>query len=241
MPKKKNKLWIKINQVVERSNSFLGDRFLVKISGTDKQVWVQERDLSDGVISDFKSDKTLSKTAQARVNRVHADKQREYFEKHSATEDVSPTLDPVKWSKRAAKWIVMAQLYVEEINKVMRLKAQLRPAAIQKLHQNLKPAQGLRANLTTDRFLEGFVIWNNSKQSVIQTTEGQVGYLTCTVCEKDYKWPSCERACKHVTSLGHHRQGKIKLDANRTAGSRQNLHEACATATGPCELVKCVC
>ena len=98
--------------------------------------------------------------------------------------------------------------------------------------ETLKPPRTVRSNLITDRFLECFVKWNVGKNAVLKMTEGRVGYLTCTVCEKEYKWPSCERACKHVTSLGHHVQCKLKLGAHRTAGSQQNLHEACTNATG---------
>ena len=75
MPKKKKKLWTKINKVVEESTTFLGARYLVQLTGIGDKVWVQARDLSHGVVDEFKSDKPLSKSAQARVNRIYFEKQ----------------------------------------------------------------------------------------------------------------------------------------------------------------------
>ena len=240
MPKKKNKLWTKIVNVVEKKTSFLGDRWLVEIGGTEKKVWVQTRDLSDGVVEAFTSRAKLPKNAQARVNRAYHIKQREYFAKQNPPENnVTPTsMDPVKWAKRAAKWIATAELYVQGINRVLRLKPQLKPAAIKTMIEELQPCKHVLANLTTVRFLEHFAVHNSNKK-VLQTIEGQPGFLRCNICERDFKWAGCGRVCAHVTGLQHHRLCRQKTVTKNSAGSRQNLQEACATAIGLCIYFVC--
>ena len=81
MPKKKNKLWVKIDEIVQTSMTFLSRRFQVKLSGTGKLVWVRLNDLSKGVATHYEQHKKVPNQAKARVNRVHYDKQQEYFDK----------------------------------------------------------------------------------------------------------------------------------------------------------------
>ena len=216
---------------------------MVQLSGTGKKVWVQPRDLSNGVIAAFNSNTPLGKNAQARVNRAYYEKQQEHFAKNkesAVAETSSPSgLNPVKWGKRAAKWIGIAQLYVQAINKIMQLKATSRPAAREEMFKELQPCKQLRVLLTTERFLEGFVVCK-AKNPVIQTCD-KVGFLRCTICKKNYKWAACERVCKHVVSLTHHRQLKKAQAAKLNGPSRQILHEACETAAGPCTCTCSMC
>ena len=219
-----------MKSIVQTSNSFLGKSFKVELSGTGEQIWVRQCDLS----WDYDKEAVVPKNAKARVNRAYYENQQKHFES-TAEQEESPN-DPVKCGKRAARWAVVAQVYHEEINKVLKLKPQLRPAAVQKLIHTLKPAKTVLKYLTTDRFLDGFTIWQD-KNSVLRATEGKLGYMTCTICEKDFKWTACERAIRHVLSVQHHKCCRKKQNTNVHANSQRVMSEAVETATGLCPCI----
>ena len=126
----------------------------------------------------------------------------------------------------------MGQIYVEEINKVLREKPQVRPAAAIKLIETLKPPKAIIPFITTDRFLDGYTIWDNPNNSVFRVTPDAVGYLTCTVCEKKFKWKTCERALRHILNLDHHKCCKAKSNVFNNANSQRIMSDAISTASG---------
>ena len=84
--------------------------------------------------------------------------------------------------------------------------------------------------LVVEAFLDGTLqIWN-AQDPVFQHTEK--GFLRCTVCEKDFKWPSQERAIKHILSTDHHKCCKFKNDAVARARSVEVMQAAATSALG---------
>lgn len=86
--------------------------------------------------------------------------------------------------------------------------------------------------MSTDRFLDDFVVWNDSRPKLLTETKCDRNLCRSSWCEKDYKFTSCERVSKHVTSPEHHKKcklNKIKRYSKRTCsvGNRPILHEVC--------------
>ena len=238
MPKKKLKLWALVEDIVKVEKNFLGSRYLVRILGTDEEVWVRSLDLSEGAGERHESGKPLSKQTKARVNRKFAEAQKLVFNdilaEASSGASLSPGEDPIKEKKKLSKWILMAQMYVERMNVVLATDPKGRKEALQQLIKDLKPNKYLTASLSIDRFVDGtFVEWRN-KSSVFDYAKGKIGYLTCTVCKSDYKWPYCERAVKHLCSPIHHQNCKAILNSTATTRSQQILNDASKTAYGTC-------
>ena len=123
MPKKKNKLWVPIDKIVESEANFLGTKYLVQISDTSQQTWVRSLDLSQGVAASYASDENLKKGAKARVNRSFFTARKDLLQTQSSPQDNAPAAaspeDPIKAKKKLSKWILMAQLYVEQMNTVL--------------------------------------------------------------------------------------------------------------------------
>lgn len=75
MVKQKHKLWGKI-EVIKQCKTTIFDttKYQLKLVGVDTLLWVNEKDLSEGVAKMYQTDGSLEKNAKARVNRVHVKK-----------------------------------------------------------------------------------------------------------------------------------------------------------------------
>ena len=163
-------------------------------------------DLSSEAKTCYEASAKLSSQAKARVNRKFYDAQKQYFLDHNEdkSKSASPS-DPIKTRKKLSKWIAAAQVYVQHMNSVLQTDPKSRKEAVAELIKTLKPSKWLSSSLKVDHFLDGsFVQWH-SKSSVLTYSENKIGFLTCTVCETEFKWPACERAVKHVCSVSHHK------------------------------------
>jgi len=110
-------------------------------------------------------------------------------------------VDPLKEIKRCGRWIIEAQKYVYEMNKVLETEVATRNVAWDKM-------MDVKDNLKLTNFLHGkLVVWNNKKH-VFSHTEGQPGYLTCDVCGTKHRFKKVSRALRHVTDKQHHQTVK---------------------------------
>ena len=78
MPRK-TKLWGKIESIKSCKNCKFGaKKYEVKLVGVEELLWVFAKDLSPGVVKNYKSDKPLPKYAKARVNRGYVETQKKF-------------------------------------------------------------------------------------------------------------------------------------------------------------------
>ena len=122
-------------------------------------------------------------------------------------------MDPLKEIKRCGRWIIEAQKYVYEMNKVLETEVATRNVDWDKMMVKLKPPNNVKDNLKLTNFLHGkLVVWNNKKH-VFSHTEGQPGYLTCDVCGTKHRFkksvesiatcnrqatpPDCKKTTRH--------------------------------------------
>ena len=134
--------------------------------------------------------------------------------------------------QRCAKWIQVCQMYVHQINKVLSFPAPQRSAKHQEILSLLKPSKFVLVNIPLSRFLDGTIHTCSSKKNVLAMTENKPGYITCTICEKDFKWAQTDRAVRHITSLLHQQKLANKLDGDATARSQAIMEDASASVLG---------
>ena len=228
---------------MERRETKFGDKFLITLVGVHDKLWVQQKDLSTAVAECFKTGIPLPKKAKSLVNRGFVEKQKKYVTQLlikvlSSGSSTSPslkksqTLDTLKVARRHARWIITVQSYVVGINKILSCVTAKRATALKQLIVDLNPPLFCLSSLVITRFLDGsYQIWN-AKDTILQNVENKLGFLRCTVCEKDFKWSSQERAIKHILSTDHHKCCKLKNDAADRARSVQVLQEASSSALG---------
>lgn len=121
--------------------------------------------------------------------------------------------DPVKASLRCAKWAVRADHLVNSISKVLRKPVSERKAVLKKMLIDTEFPQTVKDQLKMSRFLTGrLVVWPH-KQRMMIPTKDKPGFLTCTVCESDYKFSKAERMLLHLVSKEHYKKCHQKLYA----------------------------
>ena len=173
-----------MESVIETRETKFGKKNLIKLIGVENRIWVQMKDLSAGVATNFEQRTPLPKNSRALINRGFAVQQKKYLKclaKQSDTNNASPApkknqLDPIKLARKQAAWIATAQAYILAVNQVLRVAAGKRASAVQKLIENLKPPQFCLRSLATDNFLDGTLTSWNSKGNVIESGR-KLGFL----------------------------------------------------------------
>jgi hypothetical protein len=115
MPKRQ-KLWAVIDRI-ETSRDVttgMGKKYLVHLVDGTKPVWVLSMDLSPGVAKNYDECQTTPKKAKAKVNRGFVNKPSDKTKRV-----LFGKADPIKLAFRNAKWVVAADNWVANINKVM--------------------------------------------------------------------------------------------------------------------------
>ena len=199
-----------------KKNTIFGVSYEIKLPGVDKTLWVRKKQLNKGVIQSFENKTKLPPTAKAQVKRAFYESVKQHLTGAPATPE-SALEKKLQLSKRAAGWVVHAQRYVAGVNKVLKCKMSDRVAVRQKVLEQLNPPKDLLPYLQTCYFLTGKLERWKGKGTVLNSTPGNPGSLTCSVCKEDYKWPRVSRACMHVLSNEHHK----KLQACNQLASTQ--------------------
>ena len=201
------------------------------------------KDLSAGVAASFKTDNPVPTKAKSYINRGFVEKQKEYAAwlatqtldtdgARPSPKKPQPLLDPIKVTRVQARWIFTVQTYVVGINKILRCSPKKRAAALKQFIADMNPPMFCLPNLVVASFLDGtYQIWN-VKDPVLKSCETKLGFLRCTVCEKDFKWSSQERAIKHILTTEHYKSCKFKTDAEAQARSIEVMKEASTSALG---------
>ena len=236
------KLWCIIEDILTDKVSRFGiqKKYHVKLVGVTKELWVHEKQLSAGVAECYQAGLKLPKKAKAYVDRGYSAEQKKFIhEQRLERRRLSPD-DPVKDQKRAYRWAVDANAYVGAINKVLKLSTRKRSAARKIMITELNPPKTVLGNLHSSNFINGaFVIWN-SREDVLTTTSDKPGFLTCTVCEKNFKWARVERALCHVTSARHYDCCKQKLNKDVTDRSANLMTDVSKSVLDGSKLVHTV-
>ena len=89
--------------------------------------------------------------------------------------------------------------------------------------------QLLESKVQLSRFLDGELVVYSSK-NLMAATEGRPGYITCSVCQKDFKFHQCARVLEHVLCDKHQKNCRDKLEAAEKAVRQAVLQDACTTA-----------
>ena len=180
-------------KIVKVQETFFGTKkYYVRLVGVDKLICCQPSDLSRGVVKTHEEGLSTAKNAKTRVNRVFFETQRKFLELQNEKNQRSPP-DPLKTSKRLVRWIQVAQAYVVGVNQVLSSPKAERRSKHQEVLAYLNPCKFVLENLGLTRFVDGTFVKCLHKQNVFSMTDGKPGYLTCVICEKQFKWHGCVR------------------------------------------------
>ena len=117
-----------------------------------------------------------------------------------------------------------------DIQKVLRTPINARKQAWNKMMNNAQLPESVSNKLQLSRFLDGQQLVDCPVKNLLTPTEGKAAYLTCAVCQKDYKWAQCARAFSHLISDGHQSKCRDKLEAAEKALSQAVMQDSCASA-----------
>lgn len=236
--RRKNKLWTKIEEIIASKESSAGlVQFRLKIVGVQKPVWVVASNLSAGVSSNFKAGLDLPSNAKAKVDRVVAEEQKTFLQASPASKAKKSRqfkeLDPLRSASLCGKWIATAQTYIHAINQILTAKPNERKTVREKLLRALPyKSNYVTNNLSVDHFFSGRLVQWKNEQPVFHSVKDKPGFLRCTVCEKDFKFPALSRVLYHVTSICHHKNCKEQIQKNSSAPSAAVLQEQINTTLG---------
>lgn len=226
--KRLGKLWGKVEEILECKPTRVGDsiKYQIKLVGVAQLLWVHEKDLSKGVHKTYQADGSLVKGARVYVDRVHVTKQRTYLSQSAET----AVLDPLKVVKRVSGWVKAAQLYVVEMNKVLRSPVNKRSSAFEKMISILAPPKTVLEIMKLSDYLDGtYQIWAR-KDDVFMRTEKKLGHLTCTCCDTTHHFGRLDRTLMHIMSKNHHAKVKKQAQAVSQARSQNILNEHCKSS-----------
>ena len=116
-----------------------------------------------------------------------------------------------------------------EVNKVLRAPVSDRKKAWMHLMNSEELPQSLNSKLKLSRFLDGELVVYSTKK-LMAATEDRPGYITCTVCEHEFKFQKCARVLEHVLSERHQKKCQGKLMATEKAQSQAVMEDSFTSA-----------
>ena len=145
--------------------------------------------------------------------------------------------DPVKAVAKCVKWTYRADQFVHNVNKVLRAPVNQRNKVLAEMIDSMKLPARVVDKLQLGRFLDGrMALWN--EKHIMTITEGKPGYLTCAVCETDYKWSKAERMFLHLVCDRHQMKCQERLDAVEKEKRQGRFVGECAAAASAIDIVK---
>ena len=101
------------------------------------------------------------------------------------------------------------------------------PKARVTLFHELRPCKYLTPMLETSAFTDGSLV-KCPKVNVLDVTPDAPGFMTCSICKRNFKFQKVRRAVGHLLSATHNRNVAKHVAASSVEASKQLL-EQCQT------------
>ena len=136
---------------------------------------------------------------------------------------------PIKEGAKLASWCARAQLYVAAINAILKGRDKTKiTREVNELNAKLKTPKDVE--FTTAYFLSGRLQITPANKTVLVPSKTKLGYITCCICSRDYKWSRVSRALIHICSVEHNKKVKAIRSPPEVQGNASCVHIfACST------------